>query len=127
MPHIIIEYTANLRDDGDIPNLLKTINRTLIEQGDVFPIGGIRSRAIEVHDYVIADGTGEDDAFVHVSLKIGAGRSEEVLKRSCDTLFQAIENHFSDLFNSRYLALSMEVIEFQKKTYKKNNIHVRYK
>ncbi|MFD2044879.1 5-carboxymethyl-2-hydroxymuconate Delta-isomerase [Ornithinibacillus salinisoli] len=127
MPHIIVEYTSNLKDEGNIRLLLQQINESLIAEGDVFPIGGIRSRAIEVKDYVIADGTGEDDAFVHVLLKIGAGRSEEILKKACDRLFRQIQEHFAEIFETRYLALSMEIVEFQKATYKKNNIHARYK
>ena len=99
----------------------------LISFGPLFPIGGIRSRAIELHDYVVADGTG-DDAFVHVTLKIGAGRSESEKKEVCDVLFDAIKAHFADLFTRRYLALSMELVEFdQGGTYKHNNIHGRYK
>jgi hypothetical protein len=51
------------------------INATLIAQDGVFPTGGIRSRAIELCDYRIADGSA-DDAFVHATL-IGAGRSDQ--------------------------------------------------
>jgi len=90
MPHIVVEYTANIRDDARIPTLLRTINATLIAQGGVFPTGGIRSRAIELQDYCVADGTG-DDAFVHVTLKIGSGRSDETKKAACDALFDATE------------------------------------
>ena len=127
MPHFIIEYTDNIKAEADIPALLKKINQSLISHDDVFPIGGIRSRAIELHDYYIADGT-EDDAFVHAVLKIGAGRSEEVKKVVCGELFAVIKNHFADLFAKRYLALSMELIEFSEAgTYKQNNIHARYK
>ncbi|KMY55229.1 5-carboxymethyl-2-hydroxymuconate isomerase [Bacillus sp. FJAT-27231] len=127
MPHFIIEYTDNIKAEAHIPALLKKINQTLISYGDVFPIGGIRSRAIELQDYFIADGT-EDDAFVHAALKIGAGRSEEVKKAVCDELFAVIKKHFADLFAKRYLALSMELIEFSEAgTYKQNNIHARYK
>lgn len=79
MPHIVVEYTANIRDDAHVPALLRTINATLIAQGGVFPTGGIRSRAIELHDYCVADGT-HDDAFVHVTLKIAAGRSDATKK-----------------------------------------------
>jgi 5-carboxymethyl-2-hydroxymuconate isomerase len=125
MPHIIVEYTDNLKADGRIPELLRKINDVLISFGPMFPIGGIRSRAIELHDYVVADGTG-DDAFVHVTLKIGAGRSESEKKEVCDVLFDAIKAHFTDLFARRYLALSMELVEFGQ-TYKHNNIHSRYK
>src|SRR5262249_29148237 len=73
MPHITVEYTANLKPEADIPGLLAKINDVLIAQNGVFPVGGIRSRAIELSDFRIADGAA-DDAFVHVTVKIGAGR-----------------------------------------------------
>ncbi|CAJ2743630.1 5-carboxymethyl-2-hydroxymuconate delta-isomerase [Burkholderia pseudomallei] len=127
MPHIIVEYTANIRDDARIPVLLKSINETLIAQGGVFPTGGIRSRAIELQDYCVADGTA-DDAFVHVTLKIGAGRDDATKKAACDVLFDAIKAHFEALYARRYLALSMELAEFSETgSYKHNNIHARYK
>ncbi|KVE21631.1 5-carboxymethyl-2-hydroxymuconate isomerase [Burkholderia vietnamiensis] len=126
MPHIVVEYTANIRDDAHIPALLRTLNATLIAQGGVFPTGGIRSRAIELHDYCVADGT-HDDAFVHVTLKIAAGRSDATKKAACDALFAAIAAHFAPLYATRYLALSMELTEFSETgSYKQNNIHARY-
>ncbi|WP_026677606.1 5-carboxymethyl-2-hydroxymuconate Delta-isomerase [Fictibacillus gelatini] len=127
MPHIIVEYTDNIKEEADIPGLLEKINGVLIARGDIFPIGGIRSRALELRDYRVADGS-EDDAFVHVTLKIGAGRAEEVKKATCDELFEEVKAHFADLFSRRYLALSMELVEFSEAgTYKHNNIHSRYK
>jgi 5-carboxymethyl-2-hydroxymuconate isomerase len=127
MPHIVVEYTDNIRDDARMPALLKTLNDTLIAQGDAFPIGGIRSRAIALHDYRVADGS-EDDAFVHVTLKIGAGRSDAVKQAACDALFDALKAHFAELYARRYLALSMELSEFSEAgTYKHNNIHARYR
>lgn len=128
MPHIIVEYTDNIQGEARIKELLKKINNILITEGDAFPIGGIRSRAMALHDYCIADGAGADDAFVHVTLKIGGGRSEELKKHVCDRLFKLVEDHFSTLFERRYIALSMELHEFSSfGTYKKNNIHQRYR
>ncbi|TCZ77748.1 5-carboxymethyl-2-hydroxymuconate Delta-isomerase [Paenibacillus albiflavus] len=127
MPHIIIEYTDNIKAEANIPALLEKMNNVLIARNDTFPIGGIRSRAIELHDYRVADGA-EDDAFVHTILKIGSGRSEEIKKATCDEMFEVIKEHFADLFNKRYLALSMEIVEFSEGgSYKHNNIHSRYK
>ncbi|WP_203363008.1 5-carboxymethyl-2-hydroxymuconate Delta-isomerase [Bacillus sp. REN10] len=127
MPHIIIEYTDNIRIEGNIPLLLTQLHQVLINRSDLFPIGGIRSRAIELHDYRVADGM-EDDAFVHMTLKIGAGRSEADKQAVCNELFQVMKQHFNNLFANRYLALSMEVIEFSEAgTYKHNNIHNRFK
>lgn len=127
MPHITVEYTDNLAGKTDIRALLRKINETLIAQNGVFPIGGIRSRAIRLTDYVMADDQ-EDYAFVHCVLKIGAGRGEEVKKKACDELFAAIKDHFADIYARRYLALSMELIEFNEGgTYKHNNVHARFK
>jgi len=126
MPHFIVEYTANIKAEADIPKLLAKANEILIAQSGVFPIGGIRSRAIELHDYVIADGQA-DYAFVHCNLKIGVGRTEAQKKKVCDELFAAIQAHFADLFAKRYLALSLELNEFSESgAYKQNNIHRRF-
>lgn len=127
MPHFILEYTDNLKAEGDIPGVLKKVVGVLIDQNGAFPIGGLRARAIELADYEIADGE-EDYAFVHATLKIGAGRSEEVKKAAFDQVFETIKDHFADLYAKRYLALSMEISEFSEAgTYKHNNIHARFK
>jgi 5-carboxymethyl-2-hydroxymuconate isomerase len=127
MPQIVIEYTDNIKPEAAIPALLKKINDTIIGQdGGIFPPGGTRSRAIELKDYRMADGD-EDYAFVHTTLKIGAGRTAEQKKRVCDDLFDVIKTHFAELFAKRYLALSMELYEYDERgTYKHNNVHARF-
>ena len=127
MPHVVVEYTNNLRADGDIPGLLAKINQVLIDQDGVFPTGGIRSRAIELTDYAIADGKA-DDAFVHLTLKMARGRDAATKKRACDALFDMVKTHFGALFERRNLALSMEVHDLDEgATYRHNNIHQRFR
>jgi len=127
MPHLIIEYTDNLSPHIQIKELLKKSGEVLSSFPDVYPIGGIRVRAIKVTDYWIADGS-EDDAFVHMTLKIGAGRTDKEKKETCNQLFQALQEHMRELFDSRNLALSLELSEFSESgNYKKNNIHKRFK
>jgi len=126
MPHFIVEYTSNIKHEADIPGLLSKANAVLIAQDGVFPIGGIRSRAIELLDYRMADGEA-DYAFVHATLKIGAGRTDAVKKKACDELFRMIKDHFASLYAKRYLALSMELAEFNEGgSYKHNNVHARF-
>ncbi len=127
MPHLVIEYTANIAADADIPGLLRKANAALIAQGDVIPIGGVRSRAIRLTEYRVADGEA-DYAFVHATLKMGAGRSAETRKKLGDELFAVIKAHFAGLYARRYLALSMEIAEFDEAgTWKHNNIHARFR
>lgn len=127
MPHLIYEYTDNLGAEADIPGLLRKSNQVLIDQGGVFPTGAIRSRAQRLTEYCVADGTA-DDAFVHATLKMGAGRPEAAKKKAGDELFQMICEHFAALYAARPLALSLEIVEFSEAgTWKQNNIHARYR
>jgi 5-carboxymethyl-2-hydroxymuconate isomerase len=75
----------------------------------------------------MADGEA-DYAFVHATLKIGAGRDEATRKRAGDALFEVMKSHFAALYDKRYLALSMEIAEFSEAgTWKHNNVHPRFK
>ncbi len=129
MPHLIYEITDNLDTaEADIQGLLQKSNQVLIDQGGVFPTGGIRSRVIWLKDYCVADGAQPSDAFVHATLKIGAGRSDEAKKKTGDELFALLSEHFAACFERHGVALSMEIAEFSDAgTWKKNNIHPRYK
>ena len=127
MPHLTFEYTANLEPEADLPGLLEKANAVLIAQNGVFPIGGIRSRAIRLEHYRMADGAA-DYAFVHATLKIGAGRDPATRQRVGDQLFEAMKQHFAALYAKRYLALSLEIAEFSDAgTWKHNNVHARFK
>jgi 5-carboxymethyl-2-hydroxymuconate isomerase len=127
MPHLTFEYTANLEAEGDLPGLLEKANAVLIGQQGVFPIGGVRSRAIRLEHYRMADGAA-DYAFVHATLKIGAGRDAATRQRIGDQLFEAMKRHFAALYETRYLALSLEIAEFSEAgTWKQNNVHARFR
>lgn len=125
MPHLYIEYTDNIKNEADIHELLEKANKTLLSHSDIIPAGGLSSRPFVLEDYLVADRT-EDDAFVHVTLKMAPGRTEEQKKAVCDDLFQTIKGHFVHIFEKRYIALSMELCEFQNETYKHSNIHGKY-
>jgi 5-carboxymethyl-2-hydroxymuconate isomerase len=79
MPHFIAECTDNIREQADLPGLFAKVNEALAATG-IFPLGGIRSRAHWLDTWQMADGK-HDYAFVHMTLKIGAGRSLESRRR----------------------------------------------
>lgn len=127
MPHLVLEYTSNLKAEADIPQLLRKLNQTMIAQGSIFPVGGIRSRALELIDYCMADDE-EDYAFVHITLTIGQGRTPEQRKTAGDAIFEVVKAHFAAQFAKRYIALSMALNEFNELgTWKHNNVHERFK
>jgi 5-carboxymethyl-2-hydroxymuconate isomerase len=127
MAHAVVEWTANLEGDADIRGLLELIAEAMRDSNGVFPLGGIRVRGIRLDDYVIADGNA-DDAFVNVTIKMGAGRSAEFKREFFTKLFEKIKAHFADLYARRYLALSLYVEEADEAgSFKHNNIHQRFR
>ncbi|CAD6527152.1 5-carboxymethyl-2-hydroxymuconate Delta-isomerase [Paraburkholderia kirstenboschensis] len=131
MPHLTLEYSANLADAESMSRLCNTLAQCLAEQRDneqrVYPPGGIRVRALRCEHYCIADGRA-DAAFLHANLKIAAGRSDAIKKATGDALFALIKQHFANEFEQSGLALSLEINEFSEAgTWKHNNLHARLK
>lgn len=130
MPHLMLDYSSNIREEADMPALCTKLADCLIHQqsngSPVYPIGGVRVRAIAVSEYCIANGLA-NAAFVHAQLKIGHGRSEEIKKITGDSLFAVMKTHFAGLEQKMGLALSLEINEFSESaTWKQNNLHALY-
>ena len=122
MPHILIEYSANLRERVDFPEFLLTLRSAALATG-VFPLGGIRIRAYEATHCLIADGH-PDNAFVHIMLRVGHGRDLDTRKRACDAIFAAACGHLDSLYQRIPLGISLEMQEIDAVlTCKKNNLH----
>ncbi|MCC8394619.1 5-carboxymethyl-2-hydroxymuconate Delta-isomerase [Paraburkholderia sp. MMS20-SJTR3] len=131
MPHLTLEYSANLADAERIGALCSELAQCIDAQRDngerVFPLGGIRVRALRCEQYCIADGR-PDAAFMHANFKIGAGRSDAVKKAAGDALFAVLKQRFAVEFERRGLALSLEINEFSEAgSWKHNNLHARLK
>ena len=125
MPHITVEWTDNLADAVDITALMTLIADNFRNSDGMFPLGGIRVRGIRLSDYVIADGA-PDNAFIHITAKIGAGRSADALQSFFSRLFDAVVALLGDLFDRRGLALSLYVEEADEAgSFKRNSIHHR--
>ena len=122
MPHVVVEFSANLRARTDVPRLLRRLHEAAIATG-VFPRGGTRTRAEERTDYVIADGH-PDNAFVHVTLRIGHGRDLDTRQRAGREVFEALCDELAPVSAVSPLAVSFEVQEIDPDTsLKSNNLH----
>lgn len=109
MPHCQIEYTANLREAGDIPGLLRKIAAKYENSGGVFPVFGIRVRAIELADYVVNEGD-PTNAFVHATCVIATGRTEEFRRAFFGEMFEIIKAHLAPAAEGRFLGVSLDVV-----------------
>lgn len=122
MPHFIVEYSSNLDQQVDLPQLGRTLRDSAVATG-VFPLGGIRVRMYRADVYEIADGR-PDAAFVHIMLRIGKGRDLKTRMDAGEAVFTDITDFFANQFDERPFALSFEIVEIDADTtFKKNNIH----
>jgi 5-carboxymethyl-2-hydroxymuconate isomerase len=115
MPHLKIEYTANLDAETDIGALCKSLARTVVGLKDeheqpVFPLHGTRVLAYPAPHYAVADGE-EDRAFVYLNLRITPGRSPERLLVVGDALLAQTKAHFAPLLASRALRITLHIDE----------------
>lgn len=109
MPHLWVEYSANLDAHLSIYDFLHDVHADVVADG-VFPLAGLRTRAIRVDHYVIADGH-LDNAFVHLVLRTLPGRDPTSKQASTDRLFQAVVQRLAPLSERMPLAISMHIEE----------------
>lgn len=124
MPHFTMEYSANLDGKVDVQGLCDAVLDAAVATA-VFELGAIRVRAIRCEAYAVADRLPEN-AFVDLSLRIGAGRSSEDKKRVGEAVFAAMENYLAPQFETPHFALSFEIREIDPQlSWKRNAIHPR--
>jgi 5-carboxymethyl-2-hydroxymuconate isomerase len=122
MPHFTIEYSANLDGRLDIGAVCEVVRKAATETG-VFPLGGIRVRAVRCEHYAIADAR-QDYGFLAVLLRIGEGRDLATRKRAGEHVFQALSGHLDPVFAAGRFALSFDMqINDKETSWKRNNIH----
>lgn len=124
MPHLTIEYSRNLENRMTMGDFCDAMLDAALATG-IFEVGAVRVRAIACDHYAIAD-KHPDNAFLDISLRIGAGRDLETKKSVGEAIFDAACEYLSALFETPHFALSFEIREIDKAlSWRKNAIHPR--
>lgn len=121
MPHVVIEYSANLDRTVDWDALCEAVRAAAAATG-VFPLGGIRVRAHNCDHVAVADGN-VAHGFVDVTLKMGRGRDVETRRRAGDQVFEALSRALDPAFARAPVALSLQIVEIDEPNWKRNTIH----
>lgn len=107
MPHLMIDYSANVEPDVDMGALCDTL-RDVAASIDAFPLAGVKVRAVRVDHYAIADGNPEH-GFIDISVRIREGRDMQTKQNATQKLFDAANEFVADVMQCRSLALSLEL------------------
>jgi 5-carboxymethyl-2-hydroxymuconate isomerase len=122
MPHFTIEYSANLDSRLDMGKVVEVVRKAAVETG-IFPLGGIRVRAIRCEQYAIADGN-PHHGFLDMVLRLGEGRDLKTRQKAGEHIFRALSDHLDPVFAGGQFALSFDMqINDKDTSWKRNNIH----
>ena len=122
MPHFTIEYSANLDGRVDVAKVVELVRKAAVETG-IFPLGGIRVRAIRCEHYAIADGR-PAYGFLDMVLRLGEGRDLATRKKAGEHIFKALSAYLDPVFAQSKFALSFDMqINDKETSFKRNNIH----
>lgn len=111
MPHIIVEYSDNLKFDE--AHLLKDLHTNLAGQ-DTVSYAAITARLLPVADCSVGEPT-SPNAFMHIALKLLPGRDDALRKQMAQALQDTARNHITDTS----INISVETIELHQPSYTK--------
>jgi 5-carboxymethyl-2-hydroxymuconate isomerase len=122
MPHFTIEYSANLDQRIDMGAVVELVRKAAVETG-MFPLGGIRVRAIRCEHFAIADGQ-PNFGFLDMVLRLGEGRDLAARKKAGEHIFETLSAYLDPVFAGSKFALSFDMqINDKETSWKRNNIH----
>ena len=124
MPHIVVEYSANLENAVSMEALVRDVHRAVLATG-TFKVGAVRTRGVRRDIYVIADGDPQN-AFINVIARVASGRPLDKRRGLAEAIMGVLDNQTATLRQSRGLALSVYIEEIDEDgALRKNNLHAR--
>ncbi|MHC8298477.1 5-carboxymethyl-2-hydroxymuconate Delta-isomerase [Pseudomonas sp. ZS1P83] len=116
MPHLHMEYTANLPElNADVA--LIRLNNTLVASGEFAAEYDIKSRAVKVETFKVGTALGER-AFVHVKLALLSGRSAQIKKQLSESLLAVVQD-LCEWPTGVEVQLAVEILDIDRESYTK--------
>lgn len=113
MPHLRIEYTANLDERLDMGDLCQLLAQTLTGMLDaggkpVFPLYGTRVLAYPAAHAAVGDGDARR-SFMYLNLRIAPGRSEALVQAAGEALLAAAQSRLAPIMDQLPLRLTLHI------------------
>ncbi len=122
MPHLIVEYSANVSAANggpvDIEALLVALHEAASATGTA-ALDALRTRGAERTDYVIGDAN-PANGFIAVTARLGAGRELAERQRFVDALLDALDGFLGSAQATLMLSVECQEIDPQSRRNKNN-------
>ena len=108
MPHCIVEYSQNLEQEVPPMDWLEAVQDACMKS-ELFQPSDIKLRAFPCKHFITG---GLQDAFVHVTIRILSGRSQEQKNRLAQSVLDAL-----CCFSVKQVSLTVEILEMDSASY----------
>lgn len=115
MPHLVLEYSANVPDTPDFDDVLRRLHEAMTTAGH-FELTKVKSRVLRHESFHVADGA-PDRAFVHLSVAVLAGRDAELLQGTAAALLAVLHEAFPRARAERRCEVTLEIREMRRDLY----------
>ena len=120
MPHLIVEYSANLEGFPEA-RVLDALNATVIATGQVQKEFDLKSRTFRTEHFVIGNDPTALRGFVHAELRLLAGRTPEV-KRDLSERIAAVLRKLTPHPEGMLVQLSVDIVDMDRAAYYKGTL-----
>ncbi len=110
MPHFVVEYSENLAQKINMPNMLQGVFDVAVAS-QLFVPEAIKVRAMSFTEYHLAD---QAQGFIHIQCKILSGRTPEQQQSLSRELFDYLGQYPLEA-----ISLTVEVLTMDKASYQK--------
>ncbi|AXS41716.1 5-carboxymethyl-2-hydroxymuconate Delta-isomerase [Breoghania sp. L-A4] len=123
MPHITLEYSANLAEAIDVQGAVDALHLAAAGSG-LFDIGAIRTRAARREQYRVGDGD-PANGFVQVIARFREGRDPAQVEALGEALFASLNTALARAYDTHPLAVTLELHEITQRTFRRNTVKDR--
>ena len=125
MPHIVIEFSADFSAEL-AQNLAKKVQQHFIDLATEgkFDINQCKIRFLSFADYFVGLNNQNTTSFVHLTIKILAGRTLEIQKKLTELCLHSLQEVYLKHCHKNRIDFSVDLVEMSKETYQKTTINL---
>lgn len=114
MPHIILETTADLPENAQVPDILDAL---VLELGSYETVNSKSIKAYHTLRSVWCMGEGAPPGFAHCTVCVLTGRPLELRKRITEGIARVLRENFTESLEANEVSITVELREMEKETY----------
>ncbi|AIE84996.1 5-carboxymethyl-2-hydroxymuconate Delta-isomerase [Fimbriimonas ginsengisoli] len=114
MPHLVLETTADLPENANVPDILEALTEELATYETV---ASASIKAYHTLRSVWHMGAGAPPGFAHLTVLVLTGRPLELRKRMVAGMMRVLRDHLSESLQANEVAVSVELREMDRDTY----------